>query len=179
MHTFGNPSNAITLLMCLKPCALDEAPRRTCRFIWCTQPAPVALPPASQKHPAPSRLACLAGHDYVANETVNISIARLVFHCVPGATDRQPSCFFHSPAQPYPSDTAATAFQYMATATVSLALVVVAIAAFAPPPITGRLGLAVGVMLAGFSLFEMIAFSLIVSFVTARKSRFFASTFLF
>ena len=96
-----------------------------------------------------------------------------------GATDCQPSCFFHSPAQPYPSDNAATAFQYMATATVSLALVVVAIAAFAPPPITGRLGLAVGVMLAGFSLFEMIAFSLIDSFVTARKSRFFASTFLF
>lgn len=57
----------------------------------------------------------------------------------------------------------------MATATVSLALAVVAIAAFAPPPMTGRLGLAVGIILAAFCLFEMLAFSLLVSFVSARE----------
>ncbi|CAM9697671.1 unnamed protein product, partial [Laminaria digitata] len=60
---------------------------------------------------------------------------------------------------------AATAFQFIATIIVSFALVLVFIAAFTPPPTTGTLGLALGIMMAVFSLFQMIAFSLMAGLV--------------
>ena len=53
----------------------------------------------------------------------------------------------------------------MATIIVSVALVLAVIAAFTPPPTTGVLGLVLGVMLAVFSLFQMIAFSLMAGLV--------------
>lgn len=72
-------------------------------------------------------------------------------------------------AQPCLSDDAATGFQFTATVIVSLALVVVVTAAFASPPKTGLLGLALGIMLAVFSVFQMLAFSLMVAAVTERE----------
>ncbi|CAM9727466.1 unnamed protein product [Ectocarpus fasciculatus] len=60
---------------------------------------------------------------------------------------------------------AATAFQYMATIVVSIALVVVVVAAFMPAPTTGKLGIAVGIMLGVFTLFELIAFSTFAAFI--------------
>lgn len=68
-------------------------------------------------------------------------------------------------AQPFPSDDAATAFQFLATIIVSFALVVVFVAALSSPPTTGLLGLSLGIMLAVFSLFQMIAFSLVADLV--------------
>ena len=84
-------------------------------------------------------------------------------------------------AHPYLSDDAATAFQFIATIIVSFALVVVVLAALASPPTTGLLGLALGIMLAVFSLFQMIAFSLMAALVAERKSSssFFASMICF
>lgn len=73
-------------------------------------------------------------------------------------------------SQPYPLVNAATAFQFLATIIVSVALVVVAIAAFTSPPSTGRLGLALGVMLAVFTFFQMIAFSLMAAVVAECES---------
>ena len=58
----------------------------------------------------------------------------------------------------------------MATIIVSFALVVVVVAAFMPPPTTGTLGLALGIMLAVFSLFQMIAFSLMAGVVDEGES---------
>ena len=73
-------------------------------------------------------------------------------------------------ARPSPSDDTATAFQFIATVLVSVGLVVVFVAAFASPPTTGLLGLALGIMLAVFSLFQMIAFSLMAAVVAERES---------
>ena len=73
-------------------------------------------------------------------------------------------------AQSYASDDAATAFQFLATVLVSIALVVVVCAAFASPPRTSTLGLALGVMLGVFSLLQMIAFSFMAALVTERES---------
>ncbi|CAM9906449.1 unnamed protein product, partial [Ectocarpus sp. 6 AP-2014] len=60
---------------------------------------------------------------------------------------------------------AATAFQYLATIVISVVVVVVVVAAFMPAPVTGKLGLAVGIMLFVFALFELIAFCTFAAFV--------------
>lgn len=78
-------------------------------------------------------------------------------------------------AQPYPSDNAATAFQFLPTIIVSFALVVVVVAAFSSPPRTGVLGRALGIMLAAFTLFQMIAFALMAGLVAECESDTFAS----
>lgn len=55
---------------------------------------------------------------------------------------------------------AAKAFQYMATILVSIVLVMVVAAALQAAPTTGKLGLAAGVTLVVFSVFQLVAFSL-------------------
>ena len=76
----------------------------------------------------------------------------------------------------YPSDHAATAFQIMATVVVSYALVATVFASFSSPPKTRVLGLVLGIMLAEFSLFQMIAFSCMAAVAAESESRsFFAS----
>ena len=63
--------------------------------------------------------------------------------------------------EPYlTSVTAAKAFQYMATILVSIVLVLVVAAALQAAPTTGKLGLAAGVTLVVFSVFQLVAFSL-------------------
>lgn len=47
----------------------------------------------------------------------------------------------------------------MATILISFVLVVVVVAAFMRAPLTGKLGLAAGIMLAVFSVFQLIAFA--------------------
>ncbi|CAM9744844.1 unnamed protein product [Ectocarpus sp. 12 AP-2014] len=63
---------------------------------------------------------------------------------------------------------AATAFQYLATIVISVVLVVVVVAAFMPAPVTGKLGLAVGIMLFVFAVFELIAFSTYAAYIQER-----------
>ena len=58
----------------------------------------------------------------------------------------------------------------MATAIVSFALLLVIIAAFASPPATARIGLALGVVLGAFSLFQMLAFSFMAAAVAECES---------
>lgn len=53
----------------------------------------------------------------------------------------------------------------MATIVVSVALVVAFVAAFTAPPKTGQLGLALGIMLVVFAIFQLIAFSLMAALV--------------
>ena len=74
---------------------------------------------------------------------------------------------------------AARAFQFLATTILSIALVVIVVAAFMAAPMTGKLGLAAGITLLLFSLFELIAFSLIAAFVGKRETEmpFFCLTF--
>ncbi|CAN0052028.1 unnamed protein product [Scytosiphon promiscuus] len=59
---------------------------------------------------------------------------------------------------------ATTAFQYTAAILISFVLVLVVVAAFTRAPDTGKLALAVGVMLAMFSVFQLVAFAVVASF---------------
>ncbi|CAB1098024.1 unnamed protein product [Ectocarpus sp. CCAP 1310/34] len=63
---------------------------------------------------------------------------------------------------------AATAFQYLATIVVSVVLVMVVVAAFTPAPVTGKLGLAVGIMLFVFAVFELLAFCTYAAYIEER-----------
>ncbi|CAM9367424.1 unnamed protein product, partial [Hapterophycus canaliculatus] len=56
------------------------------------------------------------------------------------------------------------AFQFIATILVSFTLIVVVVAAFAAAPKTGKLGFVVGIMLAVFAVFQLIAFAILVSY---------------
>lgn len=67
--------------------------------------------------------------------------------------------------EPYLIVNAAKAFQYLATILISAILVLVVVAAFMPAPVTGKLGLATGISLVVFSVFQLIAFSCMVAFV--------------
>lgn len=71
-----------------------------------------------------------------------------------------------------PSDTAAKAFQYAATILVSIVLVVVVVAACMPAPMTGKLGLAGGIGLAVFAVFQLIAFACMADMIaTCERQR--------
>ncbi|CAM9408407.1 unnamed protein product [Hapterophycus canaliculatus] len=62
--------------------------------------------------------------------------------------------------------TAAKAFQYMATILVSVALILVVVAAFMKPPRTGQVGLSVGIILAVFAVFQLIAFACMAEMIS-------------
>ncbi|CAN0143068.1 unnamed protein product [Pylaiella littoralis] len=59
---------------------------------------------------------------------------------------------------------AAKAFQYSSTILVSIIVVLVLVAAFMPAPITGKLGLSVGISLVVYSVFQLLAFALMTAF---------------
>lgn len=65
---------------------------------------------------------------------------------------------------------AAKAFQYLATILMSFIIVVILVAAFMPAPITGKIGLAVGISLIVFSVFELIAFALMAAFAAKGEN---------
>lgn len=68
------------------------------------------------------------------------------------------------------SDKAGTAFQFLATISVSIALVVVIVAAFMAAPLTGTLGFAVGIIMVVFTVFELLAFSLLAAMADESAS---------
>jgi len=59
----------------------------------------------------------------------------------------------------------------MATIIVSFILVAVVVAAFMAAPTTGKLGLAAGIALVVFSVFQLIAFALMAAFAEEREIR--------
>eukprot|EP00752_Nemacystus_decipiens_P010840 g9638.t1 len=61
--------------------------------------------------------------------------------------------------------TGAKAFQVLAALMVSFTLIAVVVAAFMPAPVTGKLGLASGIMLTLHAVFQLIAFSLMAAFL--------------
>lgn len=66
---------------------------------------------------------------------------------------------------------AAQGFQYMAAILVSVVLILVVVAASVTAPINGKLGLAAGILLAVFSVLELIAFSLMAAVLKDGESR--------
>lgn len=58
----------------------------------------------------------------------------------------------------------------MATIIVSVILVLVIVAAFMTAPVTGKLGLAAGIALIVFSVFQLIAFALVAAHVDKSET---------
>ena len=82
--------------------------------------------------------------------------------------------FLAAEREPDPSTAvkAAQAFQYLATILATVVVVLVMVAACMATPITGKLGLAAGVMLAMVSLFELITFSVMAVAIKECESKY-------
>lgn len=152
-----------------EPGALGRVLGHIGNFLWCRQPVPVVRHPAVHNHPAPSclnRSHCGRRH---CNREHLPHLYRSIRHFIVRLPPLTASHVSFS-SRTYPADMAATAFQIMATTIVSFALLLVIIAAFTPPPMTGRLGLALGIALGVFSLLQMLAFSIMAAAVAECES---------